>query len=76
VGNVIWWVGVLALALFMELCHRIGLLPACQEIWDFAASIGPRDEAVRRGVPYCDADTDPEPWPIRVPPQAHWSDRR
>lgn len=47
-GSVIWWIGVLALALFFELCKRVGFRRACSAIWEFAGEIGPRDAAERR----------------------------
>lgn len=47
-GNVIWWIGVLALALFFELCKRVGFRRSCSIIWTFAGEIGPRDAAERR----------------------------
>lgn len=46
--NVMWWIGVVALALFFELCHRVGFRRALAIIWDFAGEIGPRDAADRR----------------------------
>lgn len=47
-GSVMWWIGVIALALFFELCKRIGFRHACSMIWQFAGEIGPRDAAERR----------------------------
>lgn len=47
-GNVMWWIGVLALAGFFELWHRIGLRRACSVLWGFWREGGPRDAARRR----------------------------
>lgn len=47
-GSVMWWIGVLAVALFFELCKRVGFRNACSTVWHFAGEIGPRDAAERR----------------------------